>query len=384
MITLLKTIEAHVDKVWSVSAHPSLPLLVTASTDKKSKLYKLLQRQNFPLVSVLEDAHKRLIRSVAFKPSLTPDDDGANGSSFFDLPVLASGSFDSTISVWGIDEPNEDYDAEELAANLAELLCSPQNEWNLMAIIEGHENEVKGVAWNHSGNKLALCSRDKTVWIWETDPETLEEFECISVLNDHQQDIKHVAWHPRHDMLASSSYDDTVRLYKQDINDDDWMCVGVLSGHKGTVWCSQFEDNRDGDAIRLVSASDDLTVRIWSSTASSGEPEQKHQLPSSIMRPKTQMVWEQECVLPAVHDYPIYSVSWSQHSGRIASAGSDGKIVVYTEAKGDNSLEWSVESIQEASHGVSEINCITWAQLDDKSEVLVSAGDDGHVSIWKA
>lgn len=372
---LIKSIQAHTDKVWSVSAHPTLPLLVTASTDLTLKIYKLLAKQNFPLVNSLEDTHKRSIRSVSFKPPLGGVDSPAEN--FLDLPTLASGSFDATISVWGIDEPSEEYDDEVLIANQAEILSSPDNEWNIMAVIEGHENEIKCVDWNFQGNLLASCSRDKTVWIWETDPETLEEFECVSVLNDHAHDVKHVTWHPSQNLLASSSYDDTIRLYKQDL-DDDWSCVGILNGHEGTVWCSQFEDPKSPGAtegiIRLVSVSDDLTVRVWSSKEL---PVEEKGLPSSIKK-DSEMIWEQDSVFPQVHTYSIYSVCWSKKSGRVASTGADGRIVIYKEGNDG----WVVESIQEAAHSVYEINSIVWAVIDEK-EVLISGGEDGCVNVWE-
>lgn len=395
MVTLIKSIAAHSDKAWSVSEHKTLPLLVTASTDKTSKIYKLSKTNDFPLIANLEDTHKRSVRGVSFKPPLV-----SNDSQFVDLPALASGSFDSTISIWSIDEPEEfldnedDIDADDEQAVQArkkretQILTSANNEWNLMAVIEGHENEIKAVAWNKSGRYLASCSRDKTVWIWETDPETLEEFECVSVLSDHEQDIKHITWHPRLNILASSSYDDTIRLYNQDDDDDEWSCIAILNGHDGTVWCSAFEDPLSPSAakkIRLVSASDDSTVRVWSADADAdreeGEESTEQPLPSSIKHHSSEVRWELETVLPAAHKYAVYSVSWSPVSGRIASAGADGQIVVYKEKTNKN---WEIESTHKASHGVFEINCISWCQLETGEEVLVTAGDDGKINIWQA
>ncbi|OBA24513.1 WD40 repeat-like protein [Metschnikowia bicuspidata var. bicuspidata NRRL YB-4993] len=388
MTKLLKTLKAHSDKVWSVSSHDKLPLLATASSDKTSKIYQLSLEHNFPLIGVLEETHKRSVRSVAFKPQLQSSE-----NEFIDLPALSAGSFDSTISIWGIDEPedlleNEQSDEEDGEESRlkreVDMLISPKNEWNLMALIEGHENEIKAVAWNRSGNYLASCSRDKTIWIWETDPETLEEFECISVLSDHEHDIKHIVWHPKYNILASSSYDDTVRLYQQDADDEDWSCVGILSGHEGTVWCSQFENpsspTASKDKIRLASSSDDSTVRVWTCDKPGDSSRENSDLPSSIKHESDEMHWLLEQVLPQAHKYAIYSVSWSAKSGRIASAGADGQIVIYKESNG----EWEIESSIKSAHGVYEINCVSWCNLSNGAEVLVSAGDDGNINIWEA
>lgn len=41
------------------------------------------------------------------------------------------------------------------------------NDYEEINRLEGHENEVKCCAFSPSGEYLATCSRDKSVWFWQ-------------------------------------------------------------------------------------------------------------------------------------------------------------------------------------------------------------------------
>ena len=47
----------------------------------------------------------------------------------------------------------------------------PDADFEPYQTLEGHENEVKCVAWSPSGSYVATCSRDKSIWIFEEEEE---------------------------------------------------------------------------------------------------------------------------------------------------------------------------------------------------------------------
>ncbi|KAI9717727.1 MAG: Cytosolic iron-sulfur protein assembly protein [Chrysothrix sp. TS-e1954] len=366
---------------WHTHPHPYLPLLATASSDKTLRIYSLT---SFQLLTTITGGHKRSIRACAWKPGIKGDRES----------VLASGSFDANAGVWRVGNAvlgslgsGEDEEGEGEGEDGGEV-------FRFSVVLEGHESEIKDIAWSANGTFLATCSRDKSVWIWETLDGTAgpgggggggggggaaapprnpmhadadadaddddDNLETVAVLQEHSGDVKCIAWHPTEEnCLASGSYDEYIRIWREDL-DGEWACVGVCEGHDGTVWSLAWEPppvtsledlghqvaNGGGDAEaeaepeegkassgpRILSASADLTIRSWRRRPK--EPRKDNagpRMPSIIRSSVDDEDWDEEAKLPQRHVRAVYSVAWSRRSRRVVSCGSDGKIVVYEE-----------------------------------------------------
>ena len=133
---------------WQVAWNPVKPLLASCSADKTVRLYSYRKdphdpsKISFSHLTTISTGHTKTVRSVAWSPS---------------GKTLATGSFDSNIGIWEKREDSEDDDP------------TGSEEWECVALLQGHETECKSVAYSGTGTLIATCSRDKTVWVWEGD-----------------------------------------------------------------------------------------------------------------------------------------------------------------------------------------------------------------------
>ncbi|CAO1636986.1 unnamed protein product [Sympodiomycopsis kandeliae] len=365
-LTLVSDLPGHQDRAWSAAWNPRQALLATCSTDKDVRLFNYSSSSGshdgqvkFVLRETIPTGHKRTVRQVAWSPSGR---------------TLASASFDSTVGIWQpLESFDESYDQDgENGGNQTTVDVSGEPSerkdvttvWDCIGTLEGHESECKSVSFNRNGTLLASCSRDKSVWIWEVQPDG--DFECLSVLMEHSQDVKCVAWHPKEDILASAGYDDTIRLYQDDPS-DDWYNYSTLSGHASTIWSIKFSPCGD----YLVSASDDLTLRIWRRL--NEEEAEKHGLKvEGKISGKQGEKWICTNIIKGWWSRTVYSVDWTEGQGdtslgKIAAGAGDGRICIFDiVAPRDSFLKPTVNLLSTISeaHGVSDVNSVSFGPVD--------------------
>jgi len=104
-----------------------------------------------------------------------------------------------------------------------------------------------------------------------------------------------------------------------------------------------------------------------------------------------------EVLHTSAHSRSVFSLSWSHGGlateqgglGLLASAGGDGKIIVWQLSKPDSlaSDTITIEPIAAVrdAHGVSDVNSVNWCvRAGGKGEgMLASCGDDGGVKVWR-
>ncbi|OUS46058.1 putative WD40 protein Ciao1 [Ostreococcus tauri] len=280
--------------------------------------------------------------------------------------ALAVASFDGVVTVFRRERAMGGEDLVGDEEDFGTRDAGETERWRRTCAIEGHESEVKSCGWSPSGSLLATCGRDRTVWVWEAHGE--EEFECAAAMHGHGGDVKRVTWHPTEDVLVTTSYDESVKIWREDADGDDWSCVRTLGGedgnggegHASTVWCASFEpraldDGRVG--TRCVTCGGDGKLIVWNG--------------KGFCNTDLEFGTSFECG----HDRAVLSCSWGRN-GLVAAGGGDNSIRLYGEVDGT----WREVVKVENAHD-DDVNHVEWSPHD--SSLLVSASDDGTVTIWR-
>jgi WD40 repeat protein len=154
-----------------------------------------------------------------------------------------------------------------LAADNKTVLLLDARTHEMAARFSGHESTVFKAAFSPDSARLASCSQDRTVRLWQVEgegwrvkgeddapPSTLHP-RPSQVLRGHTDEVYAVAFHPDGKRLATAARDGAVWLW--DVARGG--AVARLPRHKSFVWSLAFSKG----GATLASGSGDTTIRLW-------------------------------------------------------------------------------------------------------------------------
>uniref|UniRef100_A0A3Q3J2T6 Striatin N-terminal domain-containing protein n=1 Tax=Monopterus albus TaxID=43700 RepID=A0A3Q3J2T6_MONAL len=319
------TLRSHFDAIRALTFHPSQAVLLTASEDETLKLWNLNKAIHSKKNAALDvepiytfRAHSGAVLSLTM---------GEDGDSCY------SGGLDGTVRCWKMPDLNVDpYDNYD-----------PGIESSVLA---GHEDSVWGLAYSAVHHRLASCSADGTIRIWDpqnpspclsvfnkerehgtptsvafvaTDPnqvvvsfdgsETvlydLSTEQSITALETHTKDgneqINRVVSHPSEPISITAHENRTIRF----LDNKTGKVVHSMVAHLDAVTCL----TTDPKGTYLISGSHDCSVRLW-------------------------MLDNRTCVQEITahrkkHDEAIHDVAFHSSQPFIASAGADALAKIF-------------------------------------------------------
>ncbi|MCA9705998.1 MAG: hypothetical protein KDK70_09145, partial [Myxococcales bacterium] len=215
--------------------------------------------------------HTGEIGAVAFSPDLTR---------------MVSVSTDRTARVWRITQEDPENDVVVLphADEVTQMAISGDGRWLLTGTLtsavlwqlEGpmteptqrfseHEDDLTAVGLGPKGRWAATGSADRNVALYDLSKKP----PTVVKLRKHEDTVRVISFGPRGRWLATGSDDKTIRLWDLE---SEYPGEGslALTGHQG--WINDLRWSPDGRW--LVSASNDVTIRLWDISRLPGELEQ--------------------------------------------------------------------------------------------------------------
>lgn len=255
--------------------------------------------------------------------------------------------------------------SSDRSVKIFEVKASTQT---LIADLREHEGPVWQVAWAHPvfGNILASCSYDRKVIIWQEDGH---KWKKIHEYANHDSSVNSVCWAPHeHGMiLACASSDGSVSILSYVSN--TWESKKITNAHSigcnAVSWApavasgsADGSNNRTGAAVqRLVTGGCDNYVKVW--RLDNGE-------------------WIEEVKLEGHSDW-VRDVAWAPSIGLprsvIASCSQDRRVIIWI-----NASDTGVWHHRELNTFDDVIWHVSWSVTGN---ILAVSGGDNKVSLWK-
>lgn len=242
------------------------------------------------------------------------------------------------------------------------------------------ENDIQSLSFNFFGTRLAICSADGNIQVWEL---CNNKWRMINRWQSgHSGAIFKVRWaHPEFgSLLATCSFDKTVILFEENPLDNTWKRLSQLvEGHEPVEDIQFAPPNRrlqlavcsSHGEIRLYEPASPVNLKLWNST---------HIFVASPLGSNS-IVWN-PCSL-----HPIMMLIGNndmQKAREKFNKNFDGPVeTLQLWGPSEDGKQWEKIFVPDNSHERSVVD-ISWAMLMGRSKHIVATGDiEGGIIIWR-
>lgn len=252
---LLKLLEGHTDEVNSVGFSPDGSLAVSGSSDGTVRIWDTESGQ--PAGGPFE-VHLGWVKTVTFSPDGTRIVVGGERG----ISVLDVENGSTVASLFRV-EDTQSVAVSPCGKRVVSASSNVFNMWDLEGgrqvgeSFVGHTDEVLCVAYSREGRFIASCSKDRSVRVWDVEGRWLAREPFLG----HTNDVNSVMFSPDTKFVVSGS-SDQIKIW--DVEKGEiyytYSIYSPWTGAKHEVKSVAYSS----DGTRIVSGSD-RTVRIWDS-----------------------------------------------------------------------------------------------------------------------
>jgi len=231
-----------------------------------------------------------------------------------------------------------------------------------------HEDQIHDAQFDYYGKRVATCSSDKTIKIFEVGDTTQTQ---VADIRGHEGPVWQVAWaHPKFgSVLASCSYDRKVLIWKEQ-SPNQWTSIHQYAGHELSVNSIAWAPHEYGLSIACASSDGTISVHTY----------KENNTWDTVKFPAHQIGVNAVSWAPSVAPASLVNATVSTSSPRrLVSAGCDNLVKIWIFNEGDSS--WNLEhTLEEHKDWVRDV---AWApNIGLPTNIIASASQDNHVAIW--